>query len=1185
MTASPAGASPEGASPAGASPAGDSPAGASPSPTSKSKSSAPRFRRRTWQLLGLLAILIVLAGLVGVRVLTAAPASTQTIWQAITAGIKNDTVPKDVALEAFSYQYKVSIPGVTVPGGVDGADVPQDGSGPLRWVQNHWAELTADQQAVINKYIVPGPNDRVLHVDATKGLSAMPGAAANGRFADALPAARPVAGGAGPLDAPAAGLEDALAAELTKDIQHIGPRLGLPVIQKGFALWTNVTLTISDLTGGNTLMETIIAENGIGAVSPCNITVFKSAWDGESPTSNGGVSDRLHVLMTHEVIHCYQNVVFGDVDTAKAMASWITEGSAFWLAGNDTGIQEPSTVSQWTQGYFADPEKPLTNRSYDAVGYYALLDHLGRDIWKLMVPAWKAAASNAQRSNAYINVLRGDDKDVTDGWATSYLRQQPWGDPWIAYGFGLPDAAQVFRHPIAATTSAQTSTLLSRSNTVLSVNSADGQVVYVIASGTASAHDESGNAALSFQMRAFCVEGQCVCPDGTLLAGKTVTDGTMTLPFAVAVNAPSGGGDYAIASDKLEDACGKPKPKSTPAPAQPSGPCTGNCPKSNGDPHLLTTNGYRYDFQAAGEFTLLKSRDGSVEIQGRQEPYGTGGDISTNTAIAARVGSHRVGVYVTAAGLQAMVDGAAPDLGSPLDLGGGARLATYAKGYEIDFADGTKLWALSVGQWGINAVISASPALKADGVGLLGAVVPGGMGVPALPDGTYLPIAADKHARFTALYGRYADAWRVTDQTTLFDYDPGKSTASYTQKGYPTEKAQIQYSDLTSDQRAAGQSACSSVTDPQLLDDCVFDVAVSGDSGFVGAYQAEQGLVDPGIAVASPAPGPSAQAPGPSATAAVTSGAAAIGPATGIAGYAFGAGDRLYISAGEPNNTATLMLVDPQTGTIAAQVATPIATDVHYAAGSVWMPGLKIAANGNDCNVTRFDANSLAEIATVDVPCTFFGKPDIISDGTNLWFEDTSKYDLATSKGAVLTKLDPSTNQPDPSSSVPLPFINGYHRDGQGTLFYFDTTATTGYYRLAAGAAAFEKLADYGPPTNFAPTGIWQYDTAGHSARFISSSTSGSAPVTLDSSPVAGTADAVYVQESVPSGPDEIWRFPVDGSPQTRVAVVPIIGGSGADFSPDPEPITGTQGFVKLWLPSVGSGTTPTLYVDYVPLK
>jgi len=57
---------------------------------------------------------------VGVRGLTAAPASTQTIWQAITAGIKNDTVPKDVALEAFSYQYKVSIPGVTVPGGVCG---------------------------------------------------------------------------------------------------------------------------------------------------------------------------------------------------------------------------------------------------------------------------------------------------------------------------------------------------------------------------------------------------------------------------------------------------------------------------------------------------------------------------------------------------------------------------------------------------------------------------------------------------------------------------------------------------------------------------------------------------------------------------------------------------------------------------------------------------------------------------------------------------------------------------------------------------------------------------------------------------------------------------------------------------------------------------------------------------------
>ena len=63
-------------------------------------------------------------------------------------------------------------------------------------------------------------------------------------------------------------------------------------------------------------------------------------------------------------------------------------------------------------------------------------------------------------------------------------------------------------------------------------------------------------------------------------------------------------------------------------------------------------DGKRYDFQAVGEFTLLGDRDGMV-IQTRQTPVQTANTItdsysgltssvSLNTAVAARVGSHRI---------------------------------------------------------------------------------------------------------------------------------------------------------------------------------------------------------------------------------------------------------------------------------------------------------------------------------------------------------------------------------------------------------------------------------------------------------------------------------------------------------------------------------------------------------------
>jgi len=115
-------------------------------------------------LVGLLLILVVIgaAAFVGRELLTGTPGSTaapKTVWQNITAGITDGTVPKQTALEAFAYLYRVDIPGVTVPKGIEGDDGPTSGSGAMRWVQANWAELTPDQQAVINRYLVPGPND------------------------------------------------------------------------------------------------------------------------------------------------------------------------------------------------------------------------------------------------------------------------------------------------------------------------------------------------------------------------------------------------------------------------------------------------------------------------------------------------------------------------------------------------------------------------------------------------------------------------------------------------------------------------------------------------------------------------------------------------------------------------------------------------------------------------------------------------------------------------------------------------------------------------------------------------------------------------------------------------------------------------------------------------------------------
>ncbi len=1230
-----------------AAPSAAEPSTAIPSPEASRRGRRPR-RRWLVLLLGLLAIVAVAAVEVPQWLF---PAPTQTIWQTITAGIQNDSVPKQTALEAFAYVYRVNIPGVTVPSGIEGGDEPTSGSGVMRWVKANWDGLTADQQAVINRYDTAGPSDQVFSVSpaptaspsptptaspspspspsptpspspetspsapaspSTQASSASPAPSASAAAsASASPAAlrQPTVrfasadnpGGGQLMAAPKAPstLGQAMWAEVLNDIAHIGPRLGMSVIPAGFPE-ANITLTLSPMSGGNTLFLTEGLDKWITFggkpvsgpyYTPCNITAYKEAWQNEAMTTGGGVSPRLHVLITHEVIHCYQNVVWGSTATAKAIPPWITEGTAIYLAADDTGVAEDSLPSDWKDGYMT-AETPLTNRNYDAIGYYSLLAHLGRKMWDLMLPAWQAAAKSSQRSDAFIAVLNGDASDVRDAWAANYLRQNAWGDPWIMYGFQIPDLAQVKQHPAQAQPDpGWVGSLQSRSNTVLSVGSSSGEVVTIATDGLASVRDGSGNSSVAFQNQSFCVVGDCTCPSGTLLAGQNMATQALLLPFVAAFNAPEGGSTYSIIGSKLADLCGR---QPTPQPKKMNGPCGSvACPNSNGDPHIVTINNYRYDFQAAGEFTLLRSPDGSVDIQSRQEPYPSAAlpnTISTNTAIAAKVGSHRVGVYATGTGLVAHVDGKIVDPGGgPMNLSGGGKISTYPKGFEIDFPDGTTMWVLSVGQWGINAQIRPSAGLRADGVGLLGSITPGGLGVPALPNGTRLPAASDNaHAR-SIVYGQFADAWRLTDSTTLFDYDPGKNTETYTIRPYPTNTVVASVRDLSPGQAAAGTAACSDVTDPALHDDCVYDVGVTGDSGFAQGYTYLQGFYDNGPTVVVPPSSSSPTAPLAAATpasGAISGNVFTVTQGTTIGGFAIGANDTVYLSVQTGDNKYSLIAFDPKAGKVLTQVDEPALTPVHFAGGAVWLPGL-VTANDNNCSVTRVDPATLAQITTVAVPCSAFGSaPDMASDGDALWYVDATKVDLTTNLGAVLRRIDPTTNAPGTSVALPHPGLS--LTDSHGALFLYDTNKN--YWRLATGSTsldAFGKIQGF----SFAPggTGLWVGLSDGKTAEYFTGPGAAAATLQTGGDLVAGDEKAVYVE--IPANDaktgafeNQLWRYPLDGSAPIEIATAPVLDGGPLAYFGDPLPISNGDGVLKLWVKPSGATPTPTVLLQWAPV-
>lgn len=306
-----------------------------------------------------------------------------------------------------------------------------------------------------------------------------------------------------------------------------------------------------------------------------------------------------------------------------------------------------------------------------------------------------------------------------------------------------------------------------------------------------------------------------------------------------------------------------------------------------GDPHITTVDGINYDFQSAGEFAALRG-DG-LEVQTRQTPVATTPAIPPNaytglsscvsiyTAVAARVGPHRVTYQPNISGvpdpsgLQLRVDGVLTTLGPEgIDLDSGPIITAPTPGavikqpsagrivksptgggMEIHYLDGTKLvvtpaWWDAQQKWYLNVNVYETTATE----GIMGMIAKRGW-LPALPDGTSLgPKPEALHDRYVHLYEKFADAWRVTVSTSLFDYAPGTSTQTFTNRNWPGENPSScaiegEPTAQPIDVHLAEQH-CSAVADKNNRANCIFDVSVTGYPGFAQTYQTSEQL-HPGL--------------------------------------------------------------------------------------------------------------------------------------------------------------------------------------------------------------------------------------------------------------------------------------------------------------------------------------------------
>lgn len=262
---------------------------------------------------------------------------------------------------------------------------------------------------------------------------------------------------------------------------------------------------------------------------------------------------------------------------------------------------------------------------------------------------------------------------------------------------------------------------------------------------------------------------------------------------------------------------------------------TGAVPGSSiGDPHVMTLDGLKYDFQAVGEFILLEDKDDPrFVIQIRQAPFLNFPTVSVNTAVAASVAGDKVAFY---AGSNPRIDGVPHSIAGSTQLPHGGGLSNDDGTYTLTWPTGEELVVSTTWNMLVNVNYRPSATRPRRHVrGLLGthdSIVNNDL---TTRWGKTLRVPSNPEV----LYRVFGQSFRIRDAESLFDYSPGQATATFTNRSFPPLGVKHPAPNAAEVSRARDVCRGAGVG-PDALEACAIDVAITGNEGFARAAAAKQ---------------------------------------------------------------------------------------------------------------------------------------------------------------------------------------------------------------------------------------------------------------------------------------------------------------------------------------------------------
>lgn len=254
-----------------------------------------------------------------------------------------------------------------------------------------------------------------------------------------------------------------------------------------------------------------------------------------------------------------------------------------------------------------------------------------------------------------------------------------------------------------------------------------------------------------------------------------------------------------------------------------------------GDPHMNTFDGLRFEYQPLGEFVLATDNE-TYAIHVRTEQYGLT-QASIQTAVSVDVGGgNTVALYaLESPSLRINNAPAVLPCGDEDQIPNGKLCAgrtTFDNGASVVY-NGDKFSVYLADQVShldvwlrgsyLNTQFFVGPAIQENTVGILGNINGNPSDDFMTRDGKVLaqPVA------FNDVYSQFAASWRLSDSESLFAYQPGKSSSSYSDLSFP--HAALTVADLPQADHSAALAACKAAGVPNAaLDQCVLDAALIG---------------------------------------------------------------------------------------------------------------------------------------------------------------------------------------------------------------------------------------------------------------------------------------------------------------------------------------------------------------------